>query len=116
MSSERIAIIVGVIFIIIASGVIFVQLKARNQVEVNLVNFDYRQSAMVGDTVIFTNSSEELKTENWIWDFGDDTPKLTSRNGTHVYEYGGRFTVTLTYNGEEKYSRKQLIMITTPDT
>ncbi len=115
MVTERIAIVIGIIFIIIASGVIFVQLKARNQVVTNSVNFDYRQSALVGDTVIFTNTSEDQSADDWIWDFGDNSTKLQSRDGFHVYEVGGRFTVTLTYNGEEKQTRKQIIVINTPD-
>ncbi len=116
IGSEKIAITVGIIFIIIASGIIYIQLTGGKGGSISHeIDFDYRQSAEVGETVEFVNTSEISDDNNWIWDFGDNSPKVQRKDASHVYDEGGRYTVTLTLNREDPASRKQLIVINTPE-
>jgi PKD repeat protein len=51
------------------------------------------------DTVTFndTSSSSSINSSPtaWEWDFGDNSPKVTTQNATHQYVISGNFTVTL---------------------
>ena len=51
-------------------------------------------------TVRFTDKS--YNASSWLWDFGDSTNTSTEQNPIHTYTEEGRFTVSLTTNGDEK--------------
>ncbi|MEO5941473.1 MAG: TadE/TadG family type IV pilus assembly protein [Candidatus Limnocylindrales bacterium] len=49
-----------------------------------------------GDTITFDASSSTGNPTGWQWDFdGDGVADSTAQNPTHVYPYGGSYTVTL---------------------
>ena len=54
-------------------------------------------SSRVGETITFTNTSQNAT--SYEWDFGDGNSS-TEANPTHSYSSGGTFTITLTANGE----------------
>jgi len=47
--------------------------------------------------VVFQDLSSGAVT-SWLWDFGDGTTS-TERNPTHLYRFGGLYTVRLTVTG-----------------
>ncbi len=55
--------------------------------------------------VMFTDKSTGSPS-NWFWDFGDGSTSTGVRNPTHVYTYGGTYTVTLTITLGEEVDRK----------
>ncbi len=55
------------------------------------------ESPEAGDTVVFTNSSENAT--RYSWAFGDGTTASTE-NPTHIYDAAGTYTITLTASGE----------------
>lgn len=56
-----------------------------------------KSSALVGEMITFTNTSQNADT--FEWDFGDGSTS-TSENPSHAYSTNGNFTVTLTVTGE----------------
>ena len=51
-------------------------------------------------TVRFTDKS--FNASSWLWDFGDSTNTSTEKNPVHTYTVDGRYTVSLTTNGDDK--------------
>jgi PKD repeat protein len=60
----------------------------------SIANFDYRpRRGCTPLEVQFTDASTGVT--DWLWDFGDGTPRSTQQNPLHVYRRGGSFEVTL---------------------
>lgn len=66
------------------------------------VNFT---SEILGLTVNFTNASP-TPTESWEWDFGDNTPRITTENASHTYDLPGRYNVVFVASGVDGISSK----------
>ncbi len=71
-------------------------------------------------SVPLTVTFEDLSRGNvatWLWDFGDNT-ESDSANPTHIYEFAGEFTVSLTVANEDGVSttleRRRYIIATDP--
>lgn len=115
-TSKRNVIIITVsVFIITALSILIYQLKINLSLSEPIIDFDYKQSATVGDTIIFKNTSYNVKNNvEWEWDFGDDTPIETGKSAKHKYNLQGKYTVTLKYKSEVPVSKKQLIVVKNP--
>ncbi len=57
-----------------------------------------KANSRVGETIIFTNTSQYAT--SYGWDFGDGNSS-TEENPTHSYSSAGKFTIILTANGDE---------------
>jgi len=78
-----------------------------------IASFTLAQSPVeVGDTVYFTNTSQNAN--SFSWDFGDGNTS-TDENPTHVYTSDGTFIIRLTAEGEGgSHSATQTIEVTAP--
>ena len=56
-----------------------------------------KSTAETGETIIFTNESQNATV--YTWNFGDGSPELKDENTTHAYSAEGTYTVTLTAEG-----------------
>ncbi|MBI4646502.1 MAG: PKD domain-containing protein [Bacteroidia bacterium] len=66
-------------------------------------------SVSIGESVIFTNKSEDAV--SYLWEFGDGIT-ATQENPIHIYNSAGNFTVTLTaYSKKEKKEDKATAII-----
>jgi len=112
---RNIIIITVIVFIISTLSILFYQLKINLSLSEPIIDFDYKQSATVGDTIIFINTSYSIKNSvQWEWDFGDDSPLGTGKNAKHKYNLQGKYTVTLKYKTDEPVTKKQLIVVKNP--
>lgn len=57
-----------------------------------------KQNACEGYNLKFTNLTTPLTASTYVWDFGDNTSKDTSKNPVHKYNAQGTYTVKLTAN------------------
>jgi PKD repeat protein len=58
-------------------------------------SFTHDAPKCVGEEVQFTDMSTNLPRQ-WLWDFGDDSPRSSEWNPKHVYSAPGAYTVELT--------------------
>jgi PKD repeat protein len=54
------------------------------------------QATEPGETITFTDCSENSGSETQLWDFGDGSPSGTGTPINHIYTTSGNFTVVLT--------------------
>lgn len=60
------------------------------------------------------NSSNIGAPTAWNWNFGDNTPNSTLQNPSHIYNYAGEYTVTLTATnpaGSNTYQMKNYVVV-----
>lgn len=60
-----------------------------------VANFSCKQVVCKGDDITFTNNS---RGDNFLWDFGDNTPTDTNQNPTHSYLKSGVYNIRLVSN------------------
>ncbi len=73
-------------------------------------------SVNVGETVTFTNTS--INANSYLWDFGDGGSSITE-SPSHIYDTGGKYTVTLTafsknVNKQDKSTKEITVSAFTP--
>ncbi|HEC94877.1 MAG TPA: PKD domain-containing protein, partial [Thermoplasmatales archaeon] len=78
------------------------------------VNADASDSNVeIGEPISFTGTATGgIRPYEFIWDFGDGTTAVESRNAVHIYEEKGRYTVTLTVTDHEGSTATDAIHVT----
>jgi PKD repeat protein len=74
-----------------------------------------KTTAAVGEVIEFDGSKSESangEITDYIWDFGDNTPKKTGRKTIHFYTEKGTYTVTLKIKDDNDASETTTIKIT----
>jgi|GEM_PF-1612497 len=67
-----------------------------------------KTNIFIGELLRFTDQTPNSK--SWLWNFGDGYTS-SERNPTHVYNFSGRYEVTLSVNGERKNTYGQTITV-----
>jgi PKD repeat protein len=76
--------------------------------------FTSNSPVLLGDTMLFTNTSTGSEPLFYEWDFGDGVGSSTAENPSYVYGAGGFYTVTLTVtNAFGSDSAAQLVEVAT---
>lgn len=100
-----------VFFVLIILGLTFYFIKLRKHLNCDEADFNIiAENYAVGEIIEFKNNTPNA--QQWVWDFGDESPKEPRKSVLHKYDEPGIYNVKLVINGfcikEKKIEIKDL--------